>query len=66
MEQGTELSAHIPDAHEKSTLFYGWYSNRTCGYRKQHGLLGSHHSPMKAVRHPGATPILGAPDQAGL
>jgi len=31
-----EVSAHIPDAHEKTTLFYGWYSNRTRGYRKQH------------------------------
>lgn len=29
-----EVSAHIPDAHEKTTLFYGWYSNRTRGYRK--------------------------------
>ena len=35
-----ELSAHIPDPHEKTTLFYGWYSNRTRGYRRQHGLLG--------------------------
>jgi hypothetical protein len=35
-----EVSAHIPDAHEKTTLFYGWYSNRRRGYRKQHGLLG--------------------------
>jgi hypothetical protein len=26
-----EVSAHIPDAHEKTTLFYGWYSNRTRG-----------------------------------
>jgi hypothetical protein len=34
-----EVSAHIPDPHEKTTLFYGWYSNRTRGYRKQHGLL---------------------------
>jgi hypothetical protein len=34
-----EVSAHIPDAHEKTTVFYGWYSNRTRGYRKQHGLL---------------------------
>jgi hypothetical protein len=31
-----EVSAHIPDAHEKPTLFYGGYSNRTRGYRKQH------------------------------
>jgi hypothetical protein len=35
-----EVSAQIPDPHEKTTLFYGWYSNRTRGYRKQHGLLG--------------------------
>lgn len=34
-----EVSVHIPDAHEKTTLFYGWYSNRTRGYRKRHGLL---------------------------
>ena len=33
-----EVSAHIPDAHEKTTLFYGWYSNRTRGSRKRHGL----------------------------
>jgi len=25
-----EVSAHIPDAHEKTTLFYGWYSNPAC------------------------------------
>jgi Putative transposase len=30
-----EVSAHIPDAHEKTTLFYGLYSNRTRGYRMQ-------------------------------
>jgi hypothetical protein len=35
-----EVSAHLPDAREKTTLFYGWYSNRTRGYRKQHELLG--------------------------
>ena len=35
-----EVSAHIPDPDEKTTLFSGWYSNRTRGYRKQHGLLG--------------------------
>jgi len=34
-----EVSAHIPDPQEKTTVFYGWYSNRTRGYRKQHGLL---------------------------
>jgi hypothetical protein len=47
-----EVSAHLPDAHEKTTLFYGWYSNRTRGHRKQHGLLGSAQPPMKALRHP--------------
>jgi hypothetical protein len=30
-----EGSAHIPDAPEKTTLFSGWSSNRTRGYRKQ-------------------------------
>ena len=35
-----EVSAHIPEPHEKTTLFYGWYSNRTRGYRKRHGLSG--------------------------
>ena len=34
-----EVRTHIPDAHEKTTLFYGWYSNRTRGYRKRHGPL---------------------------
>lgn len=33
-----EVSAHIPDVHEKTTIFYGWYSNRTRGYRKRQGL----------------------------
>jgi len=36
-----EVSAHLPDAHEKATIFYGWSSNRTHGYRKQQGLLGN-------------------------
>jgi hypothetical protein len=35
-----EASAHTPDPHEKTTLFYRGYSNRTRGYRKEHGLLG--------------------------
>jgi len=35
-----EVSAHNPDADEKTTLFYGWYSNRTRGYRKQRGHRG--------------------------
>jgi hypothetical protein len=35
-----EVSAHIPGPHEKTTLFYSWYSNRTGGYRRHHGLLG--------------------------
>jgi len=37
----TEVSAHTPDAHEKATLFYGWYSNRVQGSRTRHGLLGT-------------------------
>jgi hypothetical protein len=40
-----EVTAHIPDAHEKTMLFYGWYSNRTRGYRKQHGLLAKGEAP---------------------
>ena len=34
-----KVSAHIPHAYEKISLFYGWYSNRTRIYRKRHGLL---------------------------
>jgi len=40
-----EVSAHIPDPHEKTTFFYGWYSKRTHGYRKQHGLLANAEAP---------------------
>ena len=40
-----EVSAHSPDAHEETTPFYGWYSNRTRGYRKQHGLLAKTEGP---------------------
>jgi hypothetical protein len=53
------VSAPIPDAHAKSTLVYGWYSNRTRGSRKQHGLRAkaglwnpaadSDGSPVRAV-----------------
>jgi len=46
------VSAQIPDPHEKTTLFYGWYSNRTRGYRRRHGLLG---------KAEGAAPV---PDEA--
>lgn len=35
-----KVSAHIRDPHEKTTLLSGWCSNRTRGYRKQHGLRG--------------------------
>jgi hypothetical protein len=35
-----EVSARNPDAHEEATLFYGRYSSRTRGYRRQRGLLG--------------------------
>jgi hypothetical protein len=34
-----ELCAHIPDPHEKTAIYYGWYSNRTRGFRKAQGLL---------------------------
>ena len=51
-----EVSAHIPDPHEKTTLFYGWYSNRTRGYRRQRGLLGKAQGaepvPDEATRAP--------------
>jgi hypothetical protein len=52
-----EVSAHIPDAHEKTTLFYGWYSNRMRGYRKQHGWL---------AKGEAADPLPGPVDQAPL
>jgi hypothetical protein len=43
-----EVSTHIPDGHEKTTLFYGWYSSRTRGHRERHGLLGEA-SPVEPV-----------------
>jgi hypothetical protein len=30
-----EVSAHISDPHEKTTIYYGWYSNRTRGARRR-------------------------------
>jgi hypothetical protein len=36
-----EIVAHIPDTYEKTAIGYGWYSNRTRGYRKEHGLLAA-------------------------
>ena len=29
------IIAHIPNAHEKSVIYYGWYSNRSRGLRKK-------------------------------
>jgi hypothetical protein len=52
-----EVSAHIPDPHEKTTLFYGWYSNRTRGYRKQHGLLGDASPADPAADESNGTPL---------
>lgn len=52
-----EVSAHIPDAYEKTTLFYGWYSNRTRGYRKQHGLLGDASPADPAADERNGTPL---------
>jgi hypothetical protein len=52
-----EVSAHIPDPHEKPTLFYGWYSNRTRGYRKQHGLLGDASPADPAADESNGTPL---------
>jgi len=34
-----EVSAQILDAHEKTRLFYAWYSNRTRRNHNQQGLL---------------------------
>ncbi len=52
-----EVAAHIPDPHEKTALFYGWYSNRTRGFRRARGLLNpaevSPAPPMDAERAPG-------------
>jgi hypothetical protein len=52
-----EVSAHVPDAHEKTTLFYGWYSNRTRGYRKRHGLLGDASPADPAADESDGTPL---------
>lgn len=30
------VTAHIPDPHEKSVIYYGWYSNRSRGERRKH------------------------------
>ena len=43
------VRAHVPDAHEKTTIFCGWYSNRTRGYRKQHGFGATASAPPPVV-----------------
>jgi hypothetical protein len=30
-----QIVLHIPDVHEKSVIYYGWYSNRSRGLRKK-------------------------------
>ena len=52
-----EVTAHIPDVHEKTTLFYGWCSNQTGGYRRQQGLL---------AKAEAADPVPGTDDRAPL
>jgi hypothetical protein len=45
-----EVVAHIPDAYEKTAIEYGWYSNRTRGYRQKHG----HLAPDPPAKDPAA------------
>ncbi len=52
-----EVSAHIPDPHEKTTIFYGWYSNRTRGFRKARGLLPPGGSVHQIPRPADAAPL---------
>ncbi len=52
-----EVTAHIPDVHEQTTLFDGWYSNRMRGYRRRHGLLAEAEA---------ADPVPGTDDRAPL
>jgi len=35
------LVPHIPGTHEKTVLYYGWYSNRTRGKRKRRPIAGA-------------------------
>ena len=51
-----ELCAHIPDPHEKTAIYYGWYSNRTRGFRKAHGLLDPA-TPAVAAAEADRTPL---------
>ena len=46
------LIPHIPDTHEKTGLYYGWYSNRSRGKRKKEGAAGA-----AAVAAPVTTPL---------
>jgi len=44
-------------AREETTLFYGWHSNRTRGYRKRHGLLGDASRADPAADESDGTPL---------
>ena len=59
-----EVSAHIPDPHEKTTLMAGTRiarlssrRSRTRGYRKQHGLLGDASPTDPAADESNGTPL---------
>jgi hypothetical protein len=52
-----ELSAHIPDPHEKTTLYYGWYSNRSRGYRKQQAPNGGATKSTPVLENDNPTPF---------
>jgi hypothetical protein len=44
------LVPHIPGTHEKTVLYYGWYSNRTRGKRKRQPIGGGGASERSAPR----------------
>ena len=53
---------HIPDVHEKSVIYYGWYSNRTRGKRRaqaaEHQDQGEQAAPAdEALPSPPPAPI---------
>ena len=58
------LMPHIPGTHEKTFLYYGYYSNRSRGLRKQQQ-GAARRARRRGAPEPGPEPV-GPPDPEGL
>jgi hypothetical protein len=44
-----ELTMHVPDRHQKTAIYYGWYSNRSRGERKKRAAAAEPARPAESA-----------------